>query len=554
MFWTFPNDRRIADAAAAGRRLAGARDLLGRPRARTRLVAYAPERAATAALPRRRGGVLAYAKVQPATAPSASARTRGAAPALGRDRRLRVPRVLAASRAARSCSSRCPAAGSTSCRRRRWSGRCARSAPRSRRCTRRRPPPARASTRLDAARLAHGRGRDRAARGPDAAARRGAAARALLDARRATGAGACSLHGDANLRNALARRRRRRADRLRGRRPPARPRPTSGTCSPAARRARAGPHHRGRRARARRRAARRLRGGRRAAGRAALRWHTAASVLARVALPAVSRVRRAALARLRRRCSTPRGRSSSREPPGAALLLPALGRARPPDALVRAVRARSPSASASCSCAAARSRAGSAPPRRRRGRRAAAARRRRRRALRQPRPAAHRRARVGGAARADPRDVARRCARPPCSSSCSRSGARSSPASSCRCSRRRAQPGALTACSLRDILVSRRADQRAHDERACALAERAPRRGARALRPRASPGSRRRSRRARRCACRSTTPASSCRPRPAPAAARGASSCPPAAGCVGGPLLRAAAAARRRPRPACRCG
>jgi predicted glycosyltransferase len=30
--------------------------------------------------------------------------------------------------------------------------------------------------------------------------------------------------------------------------------------------------------------------------------------------------------------------------------------------------------------------------------------------------------------------------------------------------------GALTACSLRDILVSRRHDQRAHDERACALA------------------------------------------------------------------------------------
>jgi predicted glycosyltransferase len=30
--------------------------------------------------------------------------------------------------------------------------------------------------------------------------------------------------------------------------------------------------------------------------------------------------------------------------------------------------------------------------------------------------------------------------------------------------------GAVTACSLRDILVSRRSDQRAHDERACALA------------------------------------------------------------------------------------
>ena len=70
---------------------------------------------------------------------------------------------------------------------------------------------------------------------------------------------------------------------------------------------------------------------------AALRWHTAASVLARAALPAVNRVRADALARLRGRCCSLAG--------GAAVtatallaLLPALGRARAPDALLRAVR------------------------------------------------------------------------------------------------------------------------------------------------------------------------------------------------------------------------
>ena len=61
-------------------------------------------------------------------------------------------------------------------------------------------------------------------------------------------------------------------------------------------------------------------------------------------------------------------------------------------------------------------------------------------------------------------------ARRSCSSSCSRSGARSSPASSSRCSSRRATLGAFTACSLRDILVSTRANQREHDDRAAALA------------------------------------------------------------------------------------
>ena len=66
--------------------------------------------------------------------------------------------------------------------------------------------------------------------------------------------------------------------------PPGRPPPTSGRCW-------RGCSPRGDDEAARRRAARRLRERRAAARRETLRWHTAASVLARVAVPAVKRVR-----------------------------------------------------------------------------------------------------------------------------------------------------------------------------------------------------------------------------------------------------------------------
>ena len=123
-----------------------------------------------------------------------------------------------------------------------------------------------------------------------------AAERLLGEARRARGgpAVAVTLHGDANLRNALLL--------------------ANGdvalldlehlSCGPGRRRPRPGAGRPARRALAR--AARpppRCCAGygevARTPDRAALRWHTAASVLARVALPAVSRFRPRALAQLR---------------------------------------------------------------------------------------------------------------------------------------------------------------------------------------------------------------------------------------------------------------
>ena len=143
--------------------------------------------------------------------------------------------------------------------------------------------------------------------------------------------------------------------------------------------------------------------------------------------------------------------------PGPALLLPALGRARPPDALVRAVRRRWPSASTSCCSAAGRCRTASRRPRASRssplpplgvgpdGRfdsrdrrftveRAWSVRRERILAVFDATPAG---GRAGRAVPVRPREVRPR-ARP-----AARGGARAR--------------SAVTACSLRDILVSRRA-------------------------------------------------------------------------------------------------
>ena len=80
--------------------------------------------------------------------------------------------------------------------------------------------------------------------------------------------------------------------------------------------------------------------------------------------------------------------------------------------------------------------------------------------LRQPRPALHGRAGVGGARASGSSRRSAPCGRPPCSSSCSRSGGRSSRASSCRCSRprgRRARspPAACATSSSRAAPTSR---------------------------------------------------------------------------------------------------
>jgi aminoglycoside phosphotransferase (APT) family kinase protein len=99
VFWTFPNDRRLerlsmlAGGAALDR-------LVGGSHVRTRLVAYAPERAATAECFAAGRGVLAYLKLHWDAVERERAAAEAAFAAIGdRHPRLHVPRVLAASAA-----------------------------------------------------------------------------------------------------------------------------------------------------------------------------------------------------------------------------------------------------------------------------------------------------------------------------------------------------------------------------------------------------------------------------------------------------------------------
>jgi aminoglycoside phosphotransferase len=91
VFWTFPNDRKIDALPLLACGSAALGELLGRP-AEPRLVAYAAERAASAACVDEGGSVLAYVKVH-AGADAAERERRALEAASGR----RVPRVLAAS-------------------------------------------------------------------------------------------------------------------------------------------------------------------------------------------------------------------------------------------------------------------------------------------------------------------------------------------------------------------------------------------------------------------------------------------------------------------------
>ena len=288
----------------------------------------------------------------------------------------------------------------------------------------------------------------------------------------------------------------------------------------------------------------------------ALRWHTAAAVLARArcrpsaaCAPAVLR-RLAPLLRrrARRSCDDARRCSSTASTRSASATSCARTRCAP----------RWPSASASCWCAAARCPTGSPargvelvalPP--------LGVGPDGRFVSHDPRLHASTRRGRRGASGSSPR-YRRAAARRSCSSSCSRSGARSSRASSCRCSRRRAARGALTACSLRDILVSRRDDQRAHDDRARARSPTRTSTPCSCTATRASRGWRRRSRRARR----SRVPVHYtgfvvARAAPAPRGARG-----DARGGLGRRRARRRAAAARGAGaqrtcgrgPACRCG
>jgi hypothetical protein len=102
VFWTFPNDRRIRDLSllrdpeALGR-------LLGRPRAKARLVAYVPESSATARCVDDHGGTLAYAKVYAGQGAERARRLREGLPdSVPGSCELRLPRVVASSTSRRT--------------------------------------------------------------------------------------------------------------------------------------------------------------------------------------------------------------------------------------------------------------------------------------------------------------------------------------------------------------------------------------------------------------------------------------------------------------------
>ncbi len=187
----------------------------------------------------------------------------------------------------------------------------------------------------------------------------------------------------------------------------------------------------------------------------------------------------------------------------AALLLPAQRRARPPDAQLRVVR---PARGAVPGDAARRrpAPAGHRPAAQRRARRAAAARRQRQR-VRLPRRALLHRARVGAPRRSRSRPRCTMSGPASSSSSCSRSGGRSSRASWSRCSRTRSSsarsPPAASETSwsaATSSATTRPASAPTASWTPCSCTA-----------TRASRGSRRRSSRARRSRRRSTTRASS---------------------------------------------
>ena len=288
VFWTFPNDRRLAGLRVFDRRNGALEALVGAPVARTRLMAYAPERAATAECRDADDRVLAYVKVHWDAAERELANAEAAAAAVGTaDPHLRLPRVLAHSLPDQALVYE-PLGGD------RLDG-IDDLAPALRALGAAlatlhdvRPLPERRFDRLDPERLALAAevvGRAR----PDCAPRRRGAARAARG-RPPPESEPVHLHGDANLRNALLDGGRiglvDLEDAAAGpgrRRPRVRDRGAAG----ARRGGRVG-------------AARRLlRASRAVPSAEALRWHVAASVLARIAVPAVGRIRPALLGRLK---------------------------------------------------------------------------------------------------------------------------------------------------------------------------------------------------------------------------------------------------------------
>ena len=291
VFWRFPHDRRLSSLRLLDGGSAALDRLVGRPVARTRLLAYAPERAATAECRDVCGHVVAYVKLHWDAAEREVANVAAAAAAVGpSDPHLRLPRVLAAALpdgalaleplpgirldglAGAELGSGLHALGAGLARLHAV-----------------RPLPSRRFERLDAERLAVAAGAIGRVR-PDC--RRAAAAllERLLAREDGRGGEPVHLHGDVNLRNALLDSGRIALVDL-----------EDAAAGPAAADlglVLAGLLLSGEQER---RAAALLGGYAQAGalpGAATLRWHTAASALARVALPAVGRVRPAVLARL----------------------------------------------------------------------------------------------------------------------------------------------------------------------------------------------------------------------------------------------------------------
>ncbi len=289
VFWRFPNDRRLSALWLFDGHSHALDRLVGHPVATTRVVAYSPERAATAQCLDGAGRVLAYVKLHWDSTERERAAAEATAAAVGTDDpHLRLPRVIAATPDTLALE---PLAGE------RLDG-LAELVPALHRLGaalarfHRIPQPARRFERLDEAKLVAAADVLTRAR-PDC---HDTAASLLARLRAGPAAGEpVHLHGDANLRNALLDGRRIALVDL-----------EDAAAGPAA--ADLGSvlaglvaaHAQGRITAARRAAlTEALLGGygRPPAG-AELRWHTAACVLARVAVPAVGRVRPTALAHL----------------------------------------------------------------------------------------------------------------------------------------------------------------------------------------------------------------------------------------------------------------
>jgi aminoglycoside phosphotransferase len=284
VLWAFPNDRRLASLAALDGDSATLGRLLGRP-VTARVVAYAPERSASAECLDGDGRVIAYAKLQAGDSAGRDLRGLAALAALADDPDVRLPRLLAATEdmvllepaPGRSLAA-LEAAELPAALERLGAALGALHAG---------PPPQARFDRLDAGRLATAAAVVAGAR-PDAAA---AAERLLgrLVLHRPEGEPAVCLHGDANLRNAIVAGGRIALIDL-----------EDVSAGPAA--ADLGQVLAGLLARGVDGGDALLAGYARRAPAApdprSLRWHTAASVLARVALPAVTHVRPDVLRRL----------------------------------------------------------------------------------------------------------------------------------------------------------------------------------------------------------------------------------------------------------------